>query len=877
MKELDTRYSPQDFEERIYEVWMEHKAFKPEVHPEGKPYCVMMPPPNVTGNLHMGHALYTLQDIYVRLKRMEGYASLWLPGTDHASISTESRVVNKIRSQGKTKEELGREGFLEEAWAWTHEHGGNIIHQLKKLGASCDWDRLNFTLDEHFSHAVFEAFKHLYEEGLIYKGDRIINWCPDCGTAISDAEVEHEESESKIWEIKYPLEDGSGYLTIATTRPETMLGDLAVAVHPEDERYRNLVGKSILLPLTDRKIPIIADSYVDMEFGTGAVKITPSHDPNDFVVGERHSLGHLQVIDGEAKMNDNAYAYAGMDRYEARKAILRDLDAQGLLASEKSHENAVGHCERCGTVIEPLLSKQWFVKMEHLAKISLDQLDQGKPNFYPERFEKIYRHWLEDLKDWCISRQLWWGHRIPVYYCDDCQHVHVSSTDVSLCEACGSSHITQDSDTLDTWFSSALWPFGTLGWPNMDSEDLKKFFPTDLLVTGYDIIFFWVIRMVFSSLWHMDEVPFKDVFLTGLVRDKQGRKMSKSLGNGIDPLEIIREYGADALRFSLVIGNAPGNDLRFDDKKVENGRNFANKVWNAARFTLMNLPEDTTTDFSLDELEPQDLWILEKLNDTIATMNRNFSKYEVGLAADRIYSFIWEDYCDYYIEFCKNALYGEDERRKAHTRQVLLYVLRESLKLLHPFMPFITEEIYQALPSAEGLIITSSWPEVMSIDDSERDFRTVEKMKEVIRSIRNARSTRNIEAGKKSKVILAGNEELSKKMMEHGDLIRALVQVTEIEFSDTSLNAANFLKVSIPELDMYLPLKELIDFEKEKIQIQKNIQNYMQEIERLRQKLSNPGFTEKAPEAVVNKERDKLADYESLLSSAEQSLKELGE
>ena len=875
MKELDSKYNPHDFEERIYNEWVENDLFSPSVNKDGKPYTIMMPPPNVTGNLHLGHSMYTLQDIYIRLKRMQGYAALWLPGTDHASIATESRVVNKIRREGKSKEELGRDGFLEEAWDWTHEHGGNIINQLKSMGFSCDWDRLKFTLDDNMSHAVFTAFKRMYDDGLIYKGDRIINWCPDCKTAISDAEVDHVDTDSKIWEIKYNFADGDGGVVIATTRPETLLGDLAVAVNPNDDRYKDVVGKNVILPLVNKEIPIIADDYVDMEFGTGVVKITPSHDPNDFMVGERHNLGQFVVIDEDAKMNENALKYAGMDRYEARKNIIADLKAEGLLVSEKKHENAVGHCSRCKTVIEPLISKQWFVKMKDLAQDTLDAFDAGEPNFYPERYGKIYRNWLSNLNDWCISRQLWWGHQIPAYYCEDCGHIHVSESPVEKCEKCGSTNIHQDPDTLDTWFSSALWPFATLGWPDENSEDFKKFFPTDLMITGFDIILFWVIRMTFTSKYFLDQIPFKDVLITGLVRDIQGRKMSKSLDNGIDPLEIIEKYGADALRFNMVTGNSPGNDMRFDEKKVENARNFANKVWNASRFLLMNIGDHKSTDFDQDKLTDKDIWILEKLNDAIKTVDKNLSKYEVGLAAERIYSFIWEDLCDYYIEFSKSDLYGDDEDRKAVTKSVLLYVLENSLKLLHPFMPFITEEIYQSLPNSKGYIMVKAWPEVLEIKNPKNSVFVIEKIKDIIREVRNAKASRNIDPSRKSELILAGDNALIVDVIANKDMIMPLIGVTEISSTTEKLNPSDYLFMSIPEFDMYMPLKELIDYEKEIVTLEKKIENYESEIERLNKKLANKGFVDKAPEAVVNKEKEKLSDYESLLQSAKDSLEEI--
>lgn len=873
MRELAKRYDPSLFEERIYQMWESHDLFRPEVNPDGKPYTIMMPPPNVTGKLHIGHAYYTFQDLYIRMHRMMGDRALWQPGTDHASISTEARVVAKIRAEGHTKEEIGREAFLEEAWHWTHTHGDLIERQLRKLGASCDWSRSRFTLDAHMSDAVLEAFIRLYDRGMIYRGDRIINWCPECRTAISDAEVEHVDTDSKIWEIAYPREDGEGHLVVATTRPETMLGDLAVAVHPDDVRYRDWIGSSVRLPLTDRVIPIIADAYVDSTFGTGVVKITPSHDPNDFAVGERHGLGQMVVIGEDAKMTEAAGAYAGMDRYAARAKILEDLKAQGLLVSEKAHANAVGHCERCHTVIEPLLSKQWFVRMEELSGLALDALDRGEPKFYPERFEKTYRQWLENLRDWCISRQLWWGHRIPAYYCLDCGHVHISKTPVDVCAQCGSKRLEQDPDTMDTWFSSALWPFATLGWPDEESPDFQTYFPTDLLVTGYDIIFFWVIRMVFSSLVHTGKVPFRDVLLTGLIRDAQGRKMSKSLDNGIDPIDCIEKYGADALRYVLMTGTSPGNDICFQMSKLENGRNFANKVWNASRFALMHLPEEVPM-WRREDLQPKDVWILHELNETIQQVQRNLSKYEVSLALEKLYNFIWGDYCDDYIEFSKKDLYGEDGLQKDTTRSVLLFVLDHALRLLHPFMPFITEEIYQSLPSCDGYIMTQKWPEPFDLVDAREDVQSMRLVQEMIRTIRNARSVRNIELTRKSALYLSGDEKMLQSILPLSPILSNAAMLTHVQRVDAGVDTSSMLKLSVPGVDMYLPLSELIDVEAERQRLQKEVDHYAEQIRRLEAKLENQGFVDKAPAEVVEKERAKLADFRMLLRSAEDSLKE---
>lgn len=874
---LSKTYNPKKFENKIYKYWEENGYFKAKVNREKEPYTIMMPPPNVTGNLHMGHALYTLQDVLIRWKRMEGYEALWLPGTDHASISTEAMVVGKIKSEGKTKEELGREGFLEEAWAWTREHGGIINKQLRRLGASCDWSRERFTLDEGLSDAVEEVFIRLYEKGLIYRGDRIINWCPSCSTAISDAEVEHEEREGQIWHIKYPIKGEDRYITIATTRPETMLGDLAVAVNPEDERYRDLIGKTCILPLMDRDIPIVADEYVEMEFGTGAVKITPSHDPNDFEIGERHNLGQYIIMNEDATINENGGKYKGLDRYEARKEIIKDLENLGLLAEIKDHENSVGHCERCNTVVEPLISKQWFVKMEPLAKPALEAYRSGKLNFVPNRFGKIYVQWLENIKDWCISRQLWWGHRLPVYYCEDCEEVMVGKTRPGKCKKCNSENIYQDPDTLDTWFSSALWPFSTLGWPE-ETEDFKYFFPTDVLVTGYDIIFFWVVRMVFSSIEQTGEVPFKDVLLTGLVRDELGRKMSKSLGNGIDPLEVIEEYGADALRFTLVTGNTPGNDMRFHMERVEASRNFANKLWNASRFLLMNLDEDTNSqdiDYSL--LEEEDKWILSRINTVIKEVTSNLDKYEIGMAAQKIYDFTWDEYCDWYIEMVKPRLYGEDSTSKKVAEKVLLYVLESILKLLHPFMPFITEEIWNHLPNREEALIISSWPQYEKDFYNPESERNMNFVMDGIRGIRNARQEMNIPPSRKAKVIFVTKDKDIVKMLNYGEryfINLASAETIEIMEDKSSIEGDN-LSVVLDRCEAYIPLKDLIDYEKEIQRLEKEKEKLEGELKRVKGKLSNEGFVNKAPEAVVEAERQKQVKYENMMAKVLERLEVL--
>lgn len=868
LENLSKTYNPKDFEDRLYEYWNDNGYFMAHVDENKKPYTIMMPPPNVTGSLHMGHALNnTIQDVLTRWKRMSGYEALWLPGTDHASISTEAKVVEKITKEGKTKEELGREKFIEEAWEWTHLYGGTIKNQLKKLGVSCDWSRDRFTLDENLSKAVEEVFIRLYDKGLIYRGDRIINWCPSCRTAISDAEVEHEDSKGYIWHINYPIKDSNNFITIATTRPETILGDLAIAVNPKDERYKNLVGKVAILPLVNREIPIIADDYVDMEFGTGAVKITPSHDPNDFEVGERFHLGQCIVIDEKGYINSNGGEYEGLERFEARKKIVEDLKDQGYLLEVKEHENAVGHCERCNTIIEPLISKQWFVKMEPLAKPALEAYKKGELNFIPERFGKVYSHWLENIRDWCISRQLWWGHRLPVYYCMDCNEVMVAREKPEKCSKCNSINIKQDEDTLDTWFSSALWPFSTLGWPD-NTEDLQYFFPTDVLITGYDIIFFWVVRMVFSSIEQMGQIPFKDVFLTGLVRDSEGRKMSKSLGNGIDPLEVIDIYGADALRFTLVTGNTPGNDMRFYMEKVESNRNFANKLWNATRFVLMNLEEDVVKkELQLSKLEEEDKWILTRLNNVVKEVTDNLDKYELGLAAQRIYEFIWDDYCDWYIEMVKSRLYGADIESKEVAQQVLLYVLKDINRLLHPFMPFITEEIWQHLPNNENPLIVSKWPEFREDLSFIKSEEAIEFIKTAIKGIRNARAEMNVAPSRKANIIFVTKDEEIKEIISQGE--RYFVNLASAEdikiLSNKDEIGEDNVSIVLDRAEAFLPLKDLIDFDKEMERLEKEKEKLEGELKRVRGKLSNEGFVSKAPEKIVNAEKEKLVKYKDMM------------
>lgn len=870
LENLPKNYDPKEFEDRLYKFWNDNGYFTPEIDKNKKPYTIMMPPPNVTGSLHMGHALNnTIQDILIRWKRMEGYSALWLPGTDHASISTEAKVVEKIKSEGRSKEELGREGFLKEAWAWTDIYGGTIKNQLKKLGVSCDWSRDRFTLDEMLSNAVEEVFVRLYDKGLIYRGDRIINWCPSCHTAISDAEVDHEDAHGYLWHVKYPIKDSDQFITIATTRPETILGDLAVAVNPDDERYFNLVGKTALVPIIDREVPIIADPYVEMDFGTGALKITPSHDPNDFEVGERHGLGQCVVINEDGFMNSNAAGFEGLERFEARRAMAKALEEKGYLDAVKDHDNAVGHCERCKTIIEPLISKQWFVKMEPLAKPSLEAYYKGELKFIPERFGKVYTHWLENIKDWCISRQLWWGHRLPVYYCDDCGEIIVSREETISCSKCESTNIRQETDTLDTWFSSALWPFSTLGWPEK-TEDMDYFFPTDVLVTGYDIIFFWVIRMVFSSLEQTGELPFKDVFLTGLVRDSQGRKMSKSLGNGIDPLELIEEYGADALRFTLVTGNTPGNDMRFYTERVEASRNFANKLWNATRFVMMNL-DDETEDYTIDleKLEPEDKWIISRITKVMGDVKSNLDKYELGLAAQRVYDFIWEDYCDWYIEMAKTRLYGENKASKSTAQQVLVSVLRDTLKLLHPFMPFITEEIWQYLPGKSKALIMEDWPKPDKELLFEEAEKSIEFIKSAIKGVRNARAEMNIVPSRKAGLIFVTEDEVLKEIIVQSEKkFRTLASADSITFaSDKSGFGEGFVSVVLDGCEVFIPLADLIDFDKELERLEKEKAKLEDEIKRVDSKLSNQGFVAKAPAKVVDEEKEKQIKYKQMLEN----------
>jgi len=871
-KELDKQYSPQNVEDRTYKFWCDHKYFHAEVNPDKKPYTIVIPPPNITGQLHMGHALdETLQDILIRWRRMEGYETLWLPGTDHASIATEAKIVEAMRKEGITKEEIGREKFLERAWEWKAQYGGRIVEQLKKLGSSCDWDRERFTLDEGCSKAVREVFCKLYDKGLIYRGERIINWCPHCLTSISDAEVEYEDQAGHFWHLRYPFKDGSGYLELATTRPETLLGDTAVAVNPNDERYKDMVGKTLILPIVHREIPVIADDYVDIEFGTGVVKITPAHDPNDFEVGLRHNLEVINVLTPDAKIVDDYPKYAGMDRYEARKAIVEDLQAEGALMEIEDYSHNVGTCYRCGTTVEPRVSKQWFVKMEPLAKPAVEVVRNGEVKFVPERFDKTYFHWMENIKDWCISRQLWWGHRIPAYYCDDCGEVMVSAQEVHTCSKCGGNHVHQDPDTLDTWFSSALWPFSTLGYPD-DTKELEYFYPTDTLVTGYDIIFFWVARMIFSGVEHMGQVPFHTVLIHGLVRDAQGRKMSKSLGNGIDPLLVIDQYGADALRFTLATGNAPGNDMRFSDEKVKASRNFANKLWNAARFVLMYLGNDYSYPGLPKDLAIEDKWILSKVNTLAKEVTDNLERFELGIAVAKLYDFIWDVFCDWYIEIAKIRLQSGEGADTA--KAVLVYVLTDILKLLHPFMPFITEEIYQAIPHDTASIMISKWPEydpTLSFADEEAQM---EKIMDAIRAIRNRRAEMNIPPSKKSKVYV--ETAFADVFAVGSEFIKGLAYASDVEIADAFGDLGNTVTIVTNDAKIYIPLGDLVDFEAEAKRLQKELAAAEEKLAFINKKLDNPGFVNKAPEKVVQQNRDEAAKLTEKIANLRSSLENLG-
>lgn len=870
MKNLEKNYNPKDFEDKIYKIWENEGYFKGVIDNDKKPFTIVMPPPNVTGNLHLGHALNnTIQDILIRKNRMDGYSALWVPGTDHASIATEAKVVSKLKEEGKSKESLGRDGFLEASWDWTREYGGNIKNQLKKLGVSCDWSREAFTLDDNLTEAVEEVFIKMYNDDLIYQGDRIVNWCPNCHTAISDIEVVHEDKSGHFWNIRYKFKDSDDYIVIATTRPETLLGDLAVAVNPDDERYTDIVGKTLILPLVNREIKVIADSYVDMEFGTGIVKITPSHDPNDFEVGARHELGQCVVIDEDAKIVDGYGKYSGLDRYEARKLIIEDLEKIGQLDSVKEHEHAVGHCERCHTTVEPLISKQWFVKMDKLAKLALDAYKNEEIRFIPKRFEKVYVNWLENIRDWCISRQLWWGHRLPVYYHNETGEVVVARKNPDP------EKYTQDPDTLDTWFSSALWPFSTLGWPN-ETEDLKYFFPTNVLVTGYDIIFFWVIRMVFSSLYNLGEVPFKDVYLTGLVKDSQGRKMSKSLGNGIDPIEVIDQYGADALRFALITGNTPGNDSRFYMEKVEANRNFCNKLWNASRFVFMNV-EDHVKNINDVELQIEDKWIISSLNDVINEVSTNLNKYEIGIAAEKIYDFTWNVFCDWYIELVKPRLYGDDSILKESAISVLIYTLTNVIKLLHPFMPYITEEIYSYLPNKNDMLINETWPKYSETKSYKNEEQIIDKLVESVISIRNSRQEMNIAPKKQSDIyILTSDKSLEEDFKQLESLFRSSVSINEYKVNE-DISEDNNIVIVKDSYKIIIPLNDLIDYSKELERLEKELNTAKSELKRAESKLNNEGFLKGAPEALVEKEKEKVEKYSHLIDDINNSISSIKE
>ncbi len=879
---LEKTYNPKEIEPKLYDKWCEKKYFHAEVDRSRKPFTTVMPPPNITGKLHMGHALdNTLQDILIRYKRMQGYNALWIPGTDHAAISTEVKVTNQLKEEGIDKKELGREKFLERTWQWKEEYAGTIEAQLKKLGVSCDWDRERFTMDEGCSKAVEEVFISLYEKGYIYKGSRIINWCPVCKTSLSDAEVEHEEQEGHFWHIKYPIVGTDDYLEIATTRPETMLGDTAIAVHPDDERYKDLVGKKCLLPLTDREIPIVADYYVDKEFGTGAVKITPAHDPNDFEVGKRHNLPEINIMNDDATINEQyGGKYAGMDRYEARKAMVKDLEEQGYLVKVEPHSHNVGTHDRCHTTVEPLIKQQWFVKMDELAKPAIEAVKNGDLKFVPERFDKIYLHWLENIRDWCISRQIWWGHRIPAYYCDECGEVVVSRGMPEKCPKCGCTHFTQDEDTLDTWFSSALWPFSTLGWPDK-TEDLDYFYPTDVLVTGYDIIFFWVIRMVFSGYAHTGKCPFHTVFIHGLVRDSQGRKMSKSLGNGIDPLEIIDQYGADALRMTLVTGNAPGNDMRFYNERVEASRNFANKVWNASRFILMNMEDKEITEPELFKLLPADRWILSKCNKLIREVTENMDKFELGIALQKVYDFIWDEFCDWYIEFVKQRMYNAKEDPESANKALwtLREVLKNALKLLHPFMPFVTEEIYSKLIPQEESLMMSDWPQYKKEWEFPHAENVVEHLKLLASGVRNIRAEMNVPAGRKIKIYVVSQEqELLTGFQMLKDAVLRLANASDfILQQDKTGIAEDAISVVVPDATAYLPLEDMIDFDQEIERLTKEEARLTKEIARSNGMLSNEKFVSKAPAAKVQEEREKLEKYEQMMAQVKDRLASLKE
>ncbi|MFW6409699.1 MAG: valine--tRNA ligase [Halanaerobiales bacterium] len=880
MENLAKVYDPEKVEDKWYEYWEEKGYFQAKVDEDKASYCIMMPPPNITGQLHLGHALdNTLQDIYTRYKRMKGFETLWLPGTDHASIATEVKVVNKIREDGKEKDDLGREGFLKEAWAWKEEYGNRITGQLRKMGSSCDWSRERFTMDEGCSRAVKEVFVQLYEKDLIYQGDYIVNWCPDCHTTLSNIEVEHEETEGKIYHIRYPFKNNDDYIVVATTRPETMLGDTAVAVHPDDQRYQDLIGETVILPLMNREIPIVADEYVDSEFGTGMVKVTPAHDPNDFEIGQRHDLEVIKVIDEDARMTEKTEEYSGLDRYQCREKVINDLKEKDLLQKVEEHEHAVGQCYRCDTVIEPMVSKQWFVKMEPLAKPAIDAVKKGDIRFIPERFSKVYLEWMENIEDWCISRQLWWGHRIPVWYCEDCDEVIVSREEPDTCPACGSQNLKQDEDVLDTWFSSALWPFSTLGWPE-DTDDLSFFYPTDMLVTGRDIIFFWVARMIFMGLEFMDEIPFSDVYIHGLIRDAQGRKMSKSLGNGVDPLEVIEEYGADALRFTLITGNTPGNDMRFREERLEASRNFANKIWNASRFILMNIE-----DLDWKEIDPgsldytlADQWIMSRFNQIVSEVERALDEYRFGLVSELLYDFIWREYCDWYIEMIKPRLYQEDDVVARKTAQYVgTKILDGILKLLHPVMPFITEEIWQKLPAkTKDSIMLSSWPGSNKKLINKRAEGNMGLIMDIITAVRNIRNEMRVNPGKEIEAIINTDNEKMDILNKGAGYIKDLAGIGELNITEKLTEKPKKASTTIVnEVEVILPLEGMVDLDKEIERLENKLDEIESEIKRAEGKLATDGFVNKAPEDLVEAERQKLKEYKNERQKVKQRLLEL--
>ncbi|QGH22895.1 valine--tRNA ligase [Clostridium butyricum] len=868
IKNISTTYDPKEFEDRIYKTWEEKKYFTPEVDKSKKPFTIVMPPPNITGQLHLGHAFDdTLQDILIRFKRMQGYCTLWLPGEDHASIATEVKVANMLSEQGYDKKEMGREAFLEKVWEWSDKYRATIRNQVKKLGVSADFTREAFTMDENLSAAVKHVFVKLYNEGLIYQGNRITNWCTHCQTALSDAEIEYEEQAGHFWHINYPLADGSGYLEIATTRPETLLGDSGVAVNPNDERYKHLIGKTVILPLVNREIPIVGDDYVDLEFGTGAVKMTPAHDPNDFEVGKRHNLEIIRVMDDKGIINEKGGKYKGLDRYEARKAIVKDLEEAGLLVKIKDHAHNVGTHDRCGTTVEPIISKQWYVKMDQLAKPAVEVVKNGETKFVPERFDKTYFNWMENIQDWCISRQLWWGHRIPVYYCQDCGEMMVLEDAPSKCTKCGSTNVQQDNDVLDTWFSSALWPFSTLGWPN-NTEDLDYFYPNSVLVTGHDIIFFWVARMIFSGLHCMGETPFHTVLIHGLIRDSQGRKMSKSLGNGVDPLEVIDQYGADALRFMIATGNAPGNDMRYYPERVESSRNFANKIWNASRFVMMNLDKEIMNKYKdCKEYSLADKWILSEMNTLVKEVTENMEKYELGIAMSKVYDFMWTEFCDWYIELIKPVFYGEDEKAKGVAYNVLNTVLVTGLKLLHPAMPFITEEIYTHL-TEEETIVNAAWPEFDEALVNKEAEDNMAYVIEAIKGLRNVRAEMNVPPSRKAKVIAYIAEDAKEAFTNGAAYMEKLASASEVEFiTDKSSVPANAVSLVVKGGELFMPLLDLVDKEKELDRLNKEVKKLEGEIERIDKKLGNQGFVAKAPESVVNAEKEKRVKYVEMLEA----------